>query len=49
MEGQILKVVGREEYLNTGDLADLEGAAVRLYLNPAGCGLYGIKIVLDFD
>ena len=38
MEGQILKVVGREEYLNTGDLADLEGAAVRLYLNPAGCG-----------
>ncbi len=38
MEGQILKVVGREEYLNTDDLADLQGATVRLYLNPAGCG-----------
>jgi hypothetical protein len=38
MEGRILNVKGTEEYLNTDDLKDLNGASVRLYLNPAGCG-----------
>ena len=38
MEGRILKVTGKEKYLNTDDLADLEGTPVRLYLNPGGCG-----------
>lgn len=38
MEGRILKVTGKEDYLNTDDLANLEGTAVKLYLNPAGCG-----------
>jgi len=38
MQGHILKVTGKEDYLNTDDLADLEGTQVRLYLNPAGCG-----------
>ncbi|WP_337860544.1 hypothetical protein [Ferroplasma sp.] len=38
MDGRILKVTGKEDYLNTEDLANLEGTAVRLYLMPAGCG-----------
>lgn len=38
MEGRILKVQGTEDYLNSDDLKGLEGMAVRLYLNPAGCG-----------
>ena len=38
LEGRILKVTGKEKYLNTDDLADLEGTPVRLYLNPGGCG-----------
>ncbi len=38
LDGRILKIIGKEDYLNTDDLAELEGTPVRLYINPAGCG-----------